>query len=75
MIRFDSYEEWDNSNTVLYDPVQITLPAKYRDLQVIHLCRCIFVSGGLQKKLLDELYQTYDAATGYEFGWRLLFDE
>ena len=77
MIRFDSYEEWDNSNTVLYDPVQITLPAKYRDLQVIHLCRNIFVSDGLQKKLLDELYRTYerDRATGYEFGYRLLFDE
>ena len=77
MIRFDSYEEWANSNKIDYDPVQITLPAKYRDLQVIHLCRSIFVSDGLKKKLLSEVYHTYeiDRATGYEFGYRLLFDE
>lgn len=77
MIRFDSYEEWANSNKIDYDPVQITLPAKYRDLQVIHLCRSIFVSDGLKKKLWSEVCHTYerDRATGYEFGYRLLFDE
>lgn len=77
MIRFDSYEEWANSNKIDYHPVQITLPAKYRDLQVIHLCRSIFVSDDLKKKLLGEVCYTYerDRATGYEFGYRLLFDE
>lgn len=77
MIRFDSYEEWHKADQTHYDPALIMLPAKYRDLQVIHLCRSIFVSDGLKNALLSEVWHTYeiDRATGYEFGYRLLFDE
>lgn len=77
MIRFDSYEEWDKADQTHHDPALIMLPAKYRDLQVIHLCRSIFVSDGLKNALLGEVCRTYerDRATGYEFGYRLLFDE
>ena len=55
-----------------YSAYLLTLPAKYRDLQMLYLGKGeLFVSD----KIATALRIANDYADGYEFGIRMLFDE
>ena len=70
-VVFDNIEELCESAR-RYSALQFTLPAKYRDLQMLYLEGSgLFVSD----KIATALHMANDYADGYEFGIRMFFDE
>ena len=72
-VIFDDINEWNIAyRTGKFSEELLVLPAKYKDLQMLHLGRDrLFVSDKITVALNIASYY----ATGYEFGETLLFDE
>lgn len=70
IIQFNNEAEWEE-NLFKYSPIQFTLPAKYKHLQMLYFDRNrLFFSYPLARKLIS-----YNL-TGFEYGSiRLFFDE
>ena len=69
VVQFSDDTEWNN-NWIKYTPIQFTLPAKYKHLQMLYIYNRLFISYPLTRKLMSS------DLTGFEYGRiRLFFDE